>query len=113
MAGTPWSMMSKTFSRIRNECPRRLKDLKVTCDEVINVLSEKDKEGEDDENADPYFHYFQQACECKHAKIVEIALDGIHSLIGAFVIAPRVLGFEESCSPTVSLTSSLYLYFSP
>ena len=83
MAGTPWSMMSKTFSRIRNECPRRLKDLRVTCDEVINVLSEKDKEGEDDENADPYFHYFQQACECKHAKIVEIALDGIHSLIGA------------------------------
>jgi Dimerisation and cyclophilin-binding domain of Mon2 len=82
MAGTPWSMMTKTFSRIRNECPRKLKDLRASCDEIISLLLDKDKDA-DDENADPYFHYFQQACECKHTKIVEIALDGIHSLIGA------------------------------
>ena len=53
-------------------------------------------EDADDEDADSYFQYFQLACECKHTKIIEIALDGVHTLIGKWRAPTHV----PDCSPT-------------
>ena len=62
-----------------------------------NKLPTSDDAEDDDDDADGYFQYFQAACECKHAKIVEIALDGVHTLLGSlFSLLPpfSIFNFE-------------------
>jgi hypothetical protein len=50
------------------------------------VLSENQKvaaaKGREDMDADKYFDPLQAACETRQPKIMEIALDAIHFLIG-------------------------------
>lgn len=78
----------KTIKKIRKETPRRFKDLRASCDKLIDVLSEglkiEEDEGKEDEDADKYFDILQQACETKQPKLMEIALDAIKFLIGEF-----------------------------
>ena len=77
----------------------------------LALVTEKRKseaaEDADDEDADSYFQYFQLACECKHTKIIEIALDGVHTLIGKWRAPTHVPDCSQtSHSPPLSLSLS-------
>jgi hypothetical protein len=74
----------KTIKKIRKETPRRFKELRGSCDLLIETLSEslKNDEEKEDEDADKYFDILQAACETKQPKLMEIALDAIKFLIG-------------------------------
>jgi hypothetical protein len=72
----------KTVRRIRKEAPRRLKELRAVCDELIEVLSSRSQEQlAEDGSADKYFNILEAACESKNTKLMEIGLDAIHFLI--------------------------------
>ena len=88
----------KTLRRIKKEAPRRFKDLRSICDDLIGKLSayyryitqlnytealtENQKVGGSDNDADKYFDPLQAACETRQPRLMEIALDAIHFLIG-------------------------------
>jgi len=74
----------KTSRRLRKEAPRRCKELRTLCDELITKLSEKETNNtiiNNDNDADKYFELFQMSCDSRHPRVMEIALDGIHYLI--------------------------------
>jgi hypothetical protein len=51
----------------------------------VDVLSKKSQaELNQDGDADKYFEILQAACESKNARLMEIALDATHYLIGEF-----------------------------
>lgn len=104
-------LVKRTLEKIRKETPRRLKDLRTTCDELIGcniimmisiifLLGQLSSSGSVmngyeavDTDADKYFGPLRVACESHVPKIMEIALDAIHLLIGELPIYP----FELSC----------------
>jgi hypothetical protein len=54
-------------------------------DFLLDALSENQKIGfaeRDDMDADKYFDPLQAACESRYPKLMEIALDAVHFLIG-------------------------------
>eukprot|EP01038_Epipyxis_sp_PR26KG_P008429 gene8429-11403_t len=78
------SYVLKTLKRLRKEAPRRFKDLRIICDELIVALSEKEKANgaeNQDSDADKYFEPLEAACETKQARLMDIALDALHFLI--------------------------------
>lgn len=78
----------KVFRQIKTDCPRRNKELKARCDELLVALAET-KPGQApgaERDADPYFAHLRFACESGQSKVVEAALDGMHSLIGASLL---------------------------
>ena len=54
---------------------------------VILTENEKNKDTNSDSNADSYFGPFQMACETRHPRVMEIALDSLHYLIGNLICA--------------------------
>lgn len=89
----------KTLTKIKKEAPRKFKDLRNVCDDLIGILTikirlsnrntaaitENQKIGgseREDTDADKYFDPLQAACESHSPKLIEIALDAIHFLIG-------------------------------
>lgn len=90
----------KSLKRLRKEAPKRFKELRDSCDELIGgvlkfviallilraaALSEKERvngtEGVESD-ADQYFEPLEAACETKQPKLMEMALDTLHFLIG-------------------------------
>jgi hypothetical protein len=88
----------KTLQRIRKEAPRRFKDLRNICDDLIGksnrcfrssvevhfllaALSDQ-RIGSNDYDADKYFDPLQAACETRQTRLMEIALEGMKYLIG-------------------------------
>lgn len=81
----------KTVKKLRKETPRRFKDLRATCDKLIETLSENlknEEEEKEDDDADKYFDLLQSACETKQPKLMEIALDAMKFLIGCMFAPP-------------------------
>ena len=73
----------KTARRLRKEAPRRCKELRQSCDEMIAILAEKEANNtiNNDSDADKHFSLFHMSCDSRHPRVMEIALDGIHYLI--------------------------------
>ena len=86
------AIVLKTLKRIRTQAPRKLKDLRSVCDDLINALSSNESIAATNNaaanaslsggDADKYFDPLQAACESQDPKVIEIALDGICTLIG-------------------------------
>ena len=96
----------KTLKKIRKEAPRRLKELRSVCDELIGMIrpdsialhvscclisfsycaemlsGKTPEELSADGSADKYFNILEAACESKNTRLMEIGLDAIHFLIG-------------------------------
>lgn len=89
----------KTFKRIKKEAPRRFKDLRNQIDELIifltdrvdssnqsaavgNSSSNSNNSSISESDGDKYFFPFQECCESRYPKLMEIGLDAIHYLIG-------------------------------
>lgn len=80
--------LAKIFKQIKTDCPRKCKELKARCEELLVTLAEK-KPGQAlgaERDADPYFTHLQLACESGQSKVIEAALDGMHSLIGKCIV---------------------------
>lgn len=89
-------LILKTLRKIRKEAPRRLKDLKSMCDQIIGDLSTRENEEvDDDTDADKYFDPLRAACESHTPRVMEIALDAIHILIGVLI---ALYCFTVKCS---------------
>ncbi|KAJ1398883.1 hypothetical protein B484DRAFT_471680 [Ochromonadaceae sp. CCMP2298] len=74
----------KTLTRLRKETPRRFKDVRQTCDDLILALTEKGRANGGDSketDADQYFEPLEMACQTRQPRLMEIALDAIHFLI--------------------------------
>jgi hypothetical protein len=87
----------KTVKKLRKETPRRFKDLRTSCDKLIETLSDNlknEEEEKEDDDADKYFDLLQSACETKQPKLMEIALDAMKFLIGQKVSS---LDFPAHC----------------
>ncbi|KAJ1434054.1 hypothetical protein B484DRAFT_477107 [Ochromonadaceae sp. CCMP2298] len=73
----------KTLRRLKKESPRRFKELRDVCDEMIATLTEKDKAADKESrtDADQYFEPLEMACQTRQPRLMEISLDAIHFLI--------------------------------
>lgn len=112
MSSTPPSanaLTLKAMRRIREVVPKRNRELLAKVDEVVDLLSsppaaeaQEQATGGEVEEADKYFPYFQAACESGEAKVMELALDGLHALVeygylrGMKVLLPRA----QEAAPT-------------
>jgi hypothetical protein len=78
----------KTLRRIKKEAPRRCKELKISTDELIALLEEKEKycsngnlSASIETDADKYYYILAETCECRYPRLMEVALDAFHFLI--------------------------------
>ena len=81
------ALVLRILQRIKGECPRRCKDLKASLDTLIAALSNREATGgrgseETSSDADAYFAPIKDACESKQHRVMEVALEGLHQLIG-------------------------------
>ena len=100
--------MLKTLRKLRKEAPRKFKDLRIICDELIGnsynlaslvmprfvnccgllyTVALSDKESANggqslDTDADQYFEPLELACQTRQPRLMEIALNAIHYCIG-------------------------------
>lgn len=112
--------MLKTFKKLRKEAPRKFKDLRAICDDMIGeslhvsispecaqILSplflfilchlENQLEGASagDINADKFVGPLQMACETRYPKLMEISLVAFHFLLGKSYVLPLVSKLYE------------------
>lgn len=74
--------MVKTLKKLRKEVPRRFKDLRKLCDDMIAFLTEENKSGVVLSSRPlPYLEPFILACESRQPRLMEIGLDGLNYLI--------------------------------
>jgi hypothetical protein len=85
----------KTAKRLKKEASWRFTDLKKLCVDLISQISDENEPSPNTDepsdastspppsfdSADPYFFILKAACETRHARIVDIALDALHYLI--------------------------------
>jgi hypothetical protein len=70
--------MIDVLTKLRKDAPRKLTDLKTSCDELLVQLADSSQEIDNQK----YFDPLAIACESRQSKLVQTALDAIHFLIG-------------------------------
>jgi hypothetical protein len=78
----------KTLKKLRKETPRlKVKNLVTLCDQLIGELSEESNTSSTTEViSQKHFEPLQIACSSKIPRLMDIALDAIHYMMGWFLI---------------------------
>lgn len=105
------SILLKSARRIRAEVPKAKQELLAKCDELVGLLASLPitTTATPETDADKYFPYLQAACESGEAKVMELSLDGIHTLIEYGYLQgkkPLVAQNATSATATEVITSS-------
>lgn len=93
------SFLLRTFTKLKKDAPKRLKELKQACEDQCKELERVESTNDtrentsisNNENADKYFTPLQLACESRTPKLMEVGLDAIHYLIEHGYLRGRTL----------------------
>ena len=106
------SLVVRILTRIRSECPRKCKELKSSLDSLLASLSSRVESGNADgedgaapTDADVYFDPIRAACESKQHRVMEVALEGLHQLVGEKRFLCQMFTQRQS------VTQTLFFFF--
>ena len=89
-----------TARRLLREAPKRtfFKDLRASCDILIQKLQQRPENAREDTDADKYFDLLKSALDTKHPRVMDVALNSILYLTRNGYLKGRKILSIENCS---------------